>query len=106
MYKCMHVCVCVCIYIYKLHKIVVVQSLSHVLLFATSRTVEWQAPLSSPISWSLLRFMSVESVMLSNLTHPLLPLSLNIYVCYTNCIRIMICIYIYIQSVFSMYLYI
>ena len=88
MYKCMHVYVCVCvyiyIYIYKLHKIVVVQSLSHVLPFATSWTVACQAPLSSTISWSLLRFMSVESVMLSNLTHPLLPLSLNIYVCYTN----------------------
>ena len=46
--------------------IVVVQSLSHVWLFATSQTIACQAPLSSTISQSLLRFMSIESVMLSN----------------------------------------
>ena len=38
-------------------------------------TVALQAPLSFNISWSLLKFMSVELVMLSN-HHSLLPLSL------------------------------
>ena len=46
--------------------LVVVQSLSRVQLFATSWTIACQALLSSTISWSLLRFMSTESVMLSN----------------------------------------
>ena len=46
--------------------IIVVQSLSHVLLFATPWTAAPQASLSFTISWSLLRFMSTESVMLSN----------------------------------------
>ena len=46
--------------------VVVVQLLSHVLLFATPRTAACQAFLSFTISWSLLRFMSMELVMLSN----------------------------------------
>ena len=41
-----------------------VQLLSHVLLFATLRTVAHQASLSFTISQSLLNFMSIESVML------------------------------------------
>ena len=45
---------------------VVVQSLSHVRLFVTSWTAACQAPLLSTISWSLLKFMSIELVMLSN----------------------------------------
>ena len=45
---------------------VVVQSSSCVRLFATSWTAAQQAPLSSSISWSSLKFMSIESVMLSN----------------------------------------
>ena len=45
---------------------VVVQLLSHFRLFVTAWTVAWQAPLSSTISQSLLKFMSIESVMLSN----------------------------------------
>ena len=43
----------------------------------TTWTTASQAPLSSTISWNLLRFMSIESVMLSNhliLCHPLLLL--------------------------------
>ena len=44
----------------------VVQSLSHVQLFATPQTAACQAPLSSTISQSLLKFVSIESVMLSN----------------------------------------
>ena len=40
--------------------------LSHVQLFGTPWTAVCQAPLSFSISWSLLKFMSIESVMLSN----------------------------------------
>ena len=50
-------------------------SLSHVQPFVTPWTVAPQAPLSSTISWSLLKLMSIESVMPSNhliLWHPLL----------------------------------
>ena len=52
-----------------------VQSLSHVQLFATPRTAAHQASLSITNSQSLLKLMSIESVMLSNhliLCHPLL----------------------------------
>ena len=49
--------VCVC---------AVVQSLSRVRLFATPRTAARQASLSITNSWSLLTFMSIESVMPSN----------------------------------------
>ena len=55
----------------------VFQALSHVRLFATTWTKACQAPLSSTISWSLLRFMSIEWEMPSNhliLCHPLLLL--------------------------------
>ena len=50
--------------------IVVVQSLSRVWLLATPLTAAHQAPLSFTVSQSLLKFMSIESVMLSN--HPIL----------------------------------
>ena len=46
--------------------VVAVQLLSRVWLFATPQTAAWQASLSFTISWILLRFMSIESVMLSN----------------------------------------
>ena len=45
---------------------VVVQSLSCVWLFATPWTAAHQASLSFTISWSLLKFMSIESVILPN----------------------------------------
>ena len=54
-----------------------VQSLSHVRLFVTPWTTACQAYLSITTSWSLLKFMSFESVMSSNhliLYHPLLLL--------------------------------
>ena len=51
---------------YKHSANVVVQSLSCVQPFATARTVARQASLSFTVSWSLLKFMSVELVMLSN----------------------------------------
>ena len=58
---------------------VVVQSLSHVQLFAIPWTEAYQASLSFTISWSLLRLMSIELVMPSShliLCHPLLLLPL------------------------------
>ena len=45
---------------------VAVQLLSSIRLFSTSWTAARQFPLSSAISWSLLKLMSIESVMLSN----------------------------------------
>ena len=58
--------------------VIVVQSLSHLWLFVNPWTVARQAPLPSTISQSLLRFMPIELVILSNhviLCHPrfLLP---------------------------------
>ena len=57
--------------------VVFLQLLSHVWFFVTPWTVACHTPLSFTISWSLLKFMSVESVMLSNhffLCHSLLLL--------------------------------
>ena len=57
--------------------VVVVQSLSHVQVFATPWTAACQASLSVTVSQSLLKFMSTELVMLSNhliLCRPLLLL--------------------------------
>ena len=56
---------------------VVFQSVCHVRLFVIPWTAAHQAPLPFTISQSLLQFMSIESVMLSNhliLCHPLLLL--------------------------------
>ena len=53
------------------------QLLSRVWLFEAPWTAACQAPLSSTVCWSLLRFMSIELVMLFNhliLCHPLLLL--------------------------------
>ena len=58
---------------------VVVQSLSRVLLFGTSWTAACEASVSFPISQSLLKLMSIESVMPSNhliFCHPLLLFSI------------------------------
>ena len=55
---------------------VVVQSLSHVQLFATPRTAAHQASLSLTTSQSLLKFMSIELVILSNHLILCLPLLL------------------------------
>ena len=49
---------------------VIVQSWSHVELSAALWTAAHQVPLSSTMSWSLVKLMSIESVMLSN--HPIL----------------------------------
>ena len=56
---------------------VVFQSLSYIQLFAIPWTAACQAPLSSTVSQSLFKFMSIELVMPSNhfiLCHPLLLL--------------------------------
>ena len=73
----------------------VVHSLSCVQLFATPWTAACQASLSFTISWSLLRLMSIESVMPSNhliLCHPLLLLpsifpSIRVFSNESVCIR-------------------
>ena len=62
-----------------IYYVVIVLLLSHVWFFATSWTLAPQAPLSSTISQSLLKFMSIESVRPSNhliLCCPLLLLPL------------------------------
>ena len=71
-----------CIYIYRDVKsrcsVQLIRSV-RVRLFATPRTAARQASLSITNSWSLLKLMSIESVMLSNhliLCHPLLLLSI------------------------------
>ena len=61
---------------------VVVQLPSHDRLFATPWTSAYQASLFFTIPWSLLKFMSVELVMLSNhlvLCHPLLLFLLSVF---------------------------
>ena len=57
--------------------LVVLQSLNRVLLFVSPWTAARQASLSITNSWSLLKLMSIKSMMPSNhliLCHPLLPL--------------------------------
>ena len=46
--------------------VVIVQSLSHVQFFVTPWTIIWQASLSFTVSQNLLKFMFIESVILSN----------------------------------------
>ena len=61
--------------LYFTHQFSSVQLLSHVQLFAAPRTAACQASLSITNSWSLLKLMSITSVMPSNhlmLCHPLL----------------------------------
>ena len=60
----------------RIEVVAVVQSLSHVCLSATPWTIALQASLSSTVSQSLLKFMSIESVTPSNqliLCHPTSP---------------------------------
>ena len=56
--------------------VVVVQLLSHAQLFETPWTAACQASLSFTVSWSLLKFMSIESVMPYNYLILCLPLFL------------------------------
>ena len=59
----------------------VVQSLNCVQLFSASWTTACKAPLSSTVSWSLLKFISIELVMLSNhltLCPPPSPFAFNL----------------------------
>ena len=55
-----------CLFLSYGYCVVVVPLLSSGWLFETPWTAAQQAPLSSTISWSLLKFMSIESVMLFN----------------------------------------
>ena len=57
---------CVCLHTAFLQRHSSVQSLSHVQLFVTPWTAAHQASLSITNSWSLLKLMSIESVMPSN----------------------------------------
>ena len=59
---------------YHLYVVALVQSLSCVQLFAAPRTVASLAPLSFSISQTLLRFMFIESMMLSHHLIPCHPL--------------------------------
>ena len=52
-----------------------VQLLSHVRLFATPWTAAWQASLAITNSWSILKLMSIKSVMPSNYSSSVVPLS-------------------------------
>ena len=52
-----------------------VQSLSHVWLFAASWIAAHQASLSITNSWSLLKFMSIESAMPSSISSSVVPFS-------------------------------
>ena len=75
-----------------------VQSLSRVRLFATPRTAAHQASLSITSSWTLLKLMSIESVMPPNhliLSHPFLLLPsvfpsvrLCIHICSYVCVSV------------------
>ena len=60
--------------------VTVAQSLSRVLLFETPWTAAGQASLSFIISWSLLKFMFIESLMqsISSSSHPPTPPALNL----------------------------
>ena len=66
--------------------VVTVQSLTRVRIFATQWTVANQGPLSSSISKSLLKFMSIESVRLSS--HFILLFSPLLLPSIFSCIRV------------------
>ena len=91
-----YVCVRVCVY-------VVVQSLSHVRLSVTPWTATSQAPLSFTLFQSLLKLMSIESVMLSNhliLCHPF-SFGLQSF----SSIRVCMCVCIYLSISISISIY-
>ena len=76
-----------CHYSYFFHLYIsLVQSLSHVWLFATPRTAAHQASLTITNSWSLLKLMSIESVMLSN--HLIFCRALLLLPSIFSCIRV------------------
>ena len=61
--------------------VIAVQLLSHAWFLATPWTVACQASLSSTISWSLLKYMSIESMILSYhfIFHHAPPFAFNIF---------------------------
>ena len=76
--KCPTITVLLSISQYLLEIFVVVQSLSHVQLFVTPWIAALQASLSFTISQSLLKFMSIESVIPSHSLLPPSPVALNL----------------------------
>ena len=64
--ECVCVCVCVCVYIYAIYLHQSIQSLSRIRLFVTPCTAVCQASLSITSSQSLLKLISIKSVMPSN----------------------------------------
>ena len=74
MYKYTHIYIYVYIYRYIFMFVcIVVLSLTCIWFFVIPWTEAHQAPLSSTICQNLLKFMSIESVMLSTWPHPQLP---------------------------------
>ena len=73
----------------KIIYLVVVQLLSHVRIFATPWTAAHRVSLSFNISWSLLKLMSTESVILSNhlILLPLTFHSIRVFSNELTCIR-------------------
>ena len=55
--------------------VILLHLLSHVQLFVTPWTAAYQCPLSSTVSWSLLTFMSIESMMVSTISCSATPFS-------------------------------
>ena len=66
--------------------LIIFQLISHVGLFAALWTAAYQVSLSFTISWSLLKFISIESVLLSN--HLILCLSLLLLLSIFHIIRV------------------
>ena len=89
LYKWLCFCVLYCIvlvqsvvvqYLYFKLRISPVQVLSHSQLFAIPWTAACQASLSITNSWSLVKLMSIESVMPSNLSASVVPFSSCLYI--------------------------
>ena len=74
-YRAQHHLVLVYLSNLHIHTIIVVQSLSRVQLFATPWTAACQASLSFTVSHGLLKLMSTESVMPSNISSSVAPFS-------------------------------
>ena len=70
-----------CVCIFKYFQVVIVQLLGCIQLFATPWTAVCQGPLSFNISWRLLKFISIELVMLSHHLILCCPLPLSTSLC-------------------------
>ena len=98
-YVCEHL-----LYVFKCSYVVVFRSLNRVWLLVTSWTVACQAPPSSTVPWNLLKFMSIELVMLFNhliLCCPKCYIHIYFYNCYILVELIPLTLYLTIALVFS-----